>query len=497
MKKKFHSKKIWHTENISTYWDFLKSLILPKNIIKFVVIIIAILFVLIFGKYLIQAKNFILDKVGIGVVKSISKSVWEEMIRDEFWNVNVMLVWYGGENHHWWYLSDTILVVSRNPELWAITMLSIPRDLYIQSTWYQWRINGLFSRGVLHSTDKNLFSWAAILNSKVQEIVGLNIPYVAAVDFQWFKKVIDTLWGIQIEVPEEIYDETYPDENLWYMTFHITWWLQTLNWERALMYARSRHTTSDFSRSHRQQLIIKSTIQKVLEGNNLRNISLMSELYNQYTQMVTTNISLKNMLWTLEYVKDFDFDNIFTFNLNSSFSYKSYYYTEKGGLLYTPQRVLFGWASVILPIWGKTAEISYYDIIKKFVFIIIHNQEWLLERKKISIQNGIDKTYARNNNIAPSWRANKAAIKIKKYWFDVIDVSNSEQIHEKTTVYVSGTWEYNATLDMIKLFIPISQINTGNIYLTGSKDTNNIDFQLVLWNDFIDYLKENEFEYSR
>lgn len=496
MKNKFNSKKIWQTENISTYWDFFKSLFSLKNIVKIVVVVIAILFVLIFGKYIIEAKNFIMDKVWVWIVKSISKSIGEEMVRDEFGNVNIMLVWYGWEDHQWWYLSDTILVVSRNPELWAITMLSVPRDLYVQSTGYVWRINGLFARGVLHS-DKNLFSWADMLDEKIQEIVWLDIPYYAAVDFQWFKKVIDTLWWIEIDVPEEIYDETYPDKNMWYMTFHITWWLQVLDGERALMYARSRHSTSDFSRSFRQQLIIKATVQKILQWNNLRNISLMSDLYNQYTQMVVTNIGLKNMLWALDYVKEFDFDNIFTFNLNTNFSYKSSFYTDKGGLLYTPQRVLFGWASVVLPMGWKTAEISYYELIKKFVFIISHNQEWLMERRNISIQNGIDKTYAKNNKIVPSWWANNAAIKLKKYGFDIIDVSNNPIIHDKTTVYVSWTGEYISTLEMIKLFVPIAQVDTWNILLTWSKWIDNIDFQLVLWNDFVDYLKENEFDYNR
>jgi anionic cell wall polymer biosynthesis LytR-Cps2A-Psr (LCP) family protein len=62
------------------------------------------------------------------------------------------------------------------------------------------------------------------------------------------------------------------------------------------MYARSRHTTSDFSRSHRQQEIIKAVIKTAIQKENITSVSKIKELYATYTQMVTTNISAKEMI---------------------------------------------------------------------------------------------------------------------------------------------------------------------------------------------------------
>jgi LCP family protein required for cell wall assembly len=97
----------------------------------------------------------------------------------------------------------------------------------------------------------------------LEQILGLKIDYYALVDFGGFKEVIDALGGITVDVPEAFSDSTYPTENNGYMTVSFTGGIQKMNGEKALQYARSRHTTSDFSRSLRQQIIIKAIIDKI------------------------------------------------------------------------------------------------------------------------------------------------------------------------------------------------------------------------------------------
>lgn len=77
------------------------------------------------------------------------------------------------------------------------------------------------------------------------------------IDFAGFKDIINILGGISIDVPESILDREYPDNNWGYMTFQVQKGLQNFDGDTALKYARSRHSTSDFDRSNRQQLIIK------------------------------------------------------------------------------------------------------------------------------------------------------------------------------------------------------------------------------------------------
>ena len=212
-----------------------------------------------------------------GTVKAVSKKLWEEMKRDEYWNINILVVWVWWDNHQWWYLADTIIVASWRPESGAVSMLSIPRDLYVSGSWYAGRINWLFARG--YSKWRSIQSWVDMLSAKLTQMLWIDIPYYLVADFQWFKNVVDTIWGIDIYVPETINDRTYPDSWIWYEPFYITAWQQHLDGETALKYARSRHTTSDFSRSQRQQEIIKAVIQKAKRLYEWLDMHMISKKY--------------------------------------------------------------------------------------------------------------------------------------------------------------------------------------------------------------------------
>jgi len=88
-------------------------------------------------------------------------------------------------------------------------------------------------------------------------MMGIKTPYYALIGFEGFQNVIDTLDGITIDVPESFTDYTYPKNELQVMTVHFDTGVQIMSGERALQYARSRHSTSDFARSLRQQLIVQ------------------------------------------------------------------------------------------------------------------------------------------------------------------------------------------------------------------------------------------------
>lgn len=485
MAKWFKNIKVWYIENALDKQ--------PNSIsmaIKILLIVWCIALVFLFGRYITKSAQVAMWLLWKWTVNTVSSSFWKEMQRDEFWNVNIMLVGIWWENHHGWYLSDTTIVASRNPELGAVTMISIPRDLYIVSTWYSGRINGLFARWYNH-WDKNIWSWAENLITKVEEIVWLQIPYYAVVDFQWFKDFVDTLWGIDVYVPSSIHDTTYPDENLWYITFHITAGQQTLDWETALMYARSRHTTSDFSRSQRQQDIIKAAIKKATQKWNITSISKLKDLYSTYTKMVTTNITSKEMVGMFKYV--YNFNHIFSFGLNNMCNYKSYNMTDPGCFLYNWVREAYGGMAVMVPNGASPSNVSFYDYIQNFSFFVTHNQWYLVENPRILIKNWINKNYAYQNNKTPTWWANKIAVKMKKYWFNIAGIENQEPKNSKTTVIVYN-WEYTETIKTLQSFMPISVVTTWEVY---SGIDLNYDMELILWDDFIDSIVKVPFNYEK
>lgn len=487
MTKKFKHNKIGAIENYNSNNSSLFSF---SAVLKYIVVIWCVALVVVFWKYLVQWAQVALWFLWQSTARTVSSGLWKQMIRDDFGNINILLVGIGWENHHGWYLADTMIVASRNPELWAVTMISIPRDLYIVDGSYKWRINGLFSRGYHHG-GKNLWSGAQNLLLKVTKVVWLDIPYYAVVDFQWFKDVIDTLWGIKMYIPNTIHDTTYPDNDLWYITFHLWAGRQTLDGNTALMYARSRHTTSDFSRSHRQQEMIKAVIDTAKQKWNITNVGKLKKLYSTYTKMVTTNISLKEMIGMFQYV--YDFKNIFTFWLNTYCSYKSYAMTEAWCFLYNWDRNVFGGMAVMIPNWSTPSAVSFYDYINNFSFFVTHNQGYLIENPRILVKNAIDKTYAYKHWKKPTGWANKIAVKMKKYGFNIASIENSQQKIPQTTVITYGD-DYNKTIEALQYFLPIDNIIKWQLK-TGEELKYNME--LILGDDFIDHIVQTPFSYEK
>jgi len=479
----FSNKKVWEIENYNS--EKFKSWF--SWIIRFFLIMICIVVVFRVWKYAIWLAQASLGIISKGSVKFISSNIWQDMKKDEFWNINILFIWYWWKTHAWWYLADSIMVASRNPEIWAITFISIPRDLRVANPVTKWygRINTLFTQ--MYHRRWDLLSWASWFGEKIEEILWVKINYYATIDFNWFEKVIDTLDWIDIEVNKMIHDTTYPDWSNWYMTFHLDQWLQHLDWKTALMYARSRHTTSDFDRSLRQQQIINAIKDKFLSWWYMTNVSKIKKLYSDYAQMVNTNISLSEIIWTLKYTDSLN--NIFSFGLNTNCVYTNFEYMQAWCFLGIPPRDFFDWASVMIPEWVGVWNVSNYENIHKFVFLAAHNQEYLLERANIIIQNWIDKNFARSLWKKLDWHWNLLAAKLKKYWFKISDTQNATNPIEKTTIFVPSTWSFAGTTKILWLFFD-SQIKV-DAWLTT---WNNV--VIVLWNDYIQNIKDNWFRYS-
>ena len=135
MWKKFKESKVWDFQQKST------KKITFFSVFKRILVLICLCSVCFAWKFLIKYWKEKIWSLWENTVKKVSKQLWQEMIKDEYWNVNILVIWIGWEQHQWWYLADTMIVASRKPESGAVTMLSVPRDLYVAWSWYGGRIN--------------------------------------------------------------------------------------------------------------------------------------------------------------------------------------------------------------------------------------------------------------------------------------------------------------------------------------------------------------------
>jgi hypothetical protein len=196
-----------------------------------------------------------------------------------------------------------------------------------------------------------------------------------------------------VHVPETLHDPYYPAANNSYQTFHIDQGPQLLDGETALKYARSRQTTSDFSRALRQQQIVEGVINEVLASINLTSISDLKETYEMFTQIVQTNVSLKEILGMIKYLDQER--SFFSFVYTADCNDRALHLATPGCELYHGSRDAFGGQAVMLPDGATPGNLDYFKNTQDFAFWVVHNQEYLIENVPVTILNGIDREVAR------------------------------------------------------------------------------------------------------
>ena len=166
--------------------------------------------------------------------------------------------------------SDTLILVRVDPQARTASMLSIPRDSVAPIPHLGWaKINAAYGYGYANAaalygaaTDPSA-AGGALAAEAVEQFLGVTVDYIAQVDFRGFERLVDTVGGVLIDVPAPILDAEYPTENYGVERIYIPAGLQVLDGRMALIYARTRHGSSDFERSRRQQQVLRALLDQV------------------------------------------------------------------------------------------------------------------------------------------------------------------------------------------------------------------------------------------
>jgi LCP family protein required for cell wall assembly len=158
----------------------------------------------------------------------------------------------------WTYRTDTIIVFTGDPQRGTAGLLSIPRDLQVTIPGYgEDRINTPNVYGYLRNYPGG---GPALLEATIAANFRIPVDAYVMIDFRTFVQAVDTLGGIDVDVPKALHDTRYPDpgpgDPYAYKTVHFDPGRQHMNGQQALEYARSRMSTSDFDRARRQQQIL-------------------------------------------------------------------------------------------------------------------------------------------------------------------------------------------------------------------------------------------------
>ena len=489
----FKKQKLNETENITSIKDILSTHIPRKTILRTIILILCLIIVLSAAIAAFKRTKTKLPSRGQQTLNAVWSTIGDPLISDDFWNINVMLIGYGGKNHPWWFLTDSIMVASFNPNTKAVTMISIPRDFYVnKDNVYFTRINALFPLKMNSTRDNkdetfedSFHTSAQFLKDKVEEILWLDIPYFVGVSFEWFTQMIDHLGGIQVNVPETIIDNQFPDTNTkGYTPFKVKEGIQIFDGKTALKYARSRKTTSDFSRSYRQQQILSSIAKQAKKELWLTKLKKIEELYDILKESVITNITVKNALYASTFQDKIEHFFSYVFTYECSNSYKQ---MEPGCILYTPERAQFNGQAVLIPDGAYAGKLSNYQKTQNFSNIVTHYQGALIEKPSITIENGIDKTYAAKQWNRKSAKSDLLATKLVQNGIPIKNIKNADQPIEESIVYTYGN-TYKDTIMALQLFLNFKHIPVSLTNQSGTSIEHDSDIHIVIGNNFIDQL---------
>ncbi len=209
--------------------------------------------------------------------------------------VNVLLLGSdrrAGES--WATRSDSLVVIHLDPEYQRVALLSLPRDLIVPIPGYgQARINAATVYGDM---DPALGGGLALARRTVSEYLDIPIDYVLRTDFHAFTAAVDAIGGVDVNVPEALYDPAYPTMDYGYTVAAFDPGMQHMDGETALVYARIRHSDSGYARNRRQQQILLSILTEVRQHNVLSQVEMISNVSTALRDDIQTDMSMDRMI---------------------------------------------------------------------------------------------------------------------------------------------------------------------------------------------------------
>ncbi len=240
-------------------------------------------------------------KVAQNAIKAADRSGIEDQISDldDGERTNILVLGIDARPGEKKSRSDTIMLVSIDPKLDKAAIVSIPRDTRVE-------IKGSPLPKICTA---NYVGGPEYAVETVENFMGITIDYYIEMDFNGFANIIDTLGGVDINVPCRMYKpsegiDLYPGN-------------QRLNGKQALAFVRYRnYAYGDIQRTTQQQEFIRALADEVLQAKTIIKLPKLVQQLNEY---MTTNMKTSDMLKLASWAPGFNSDSIITQTLPGYF----------------------------------------------------------------------------------------------------------------------------------------------------------------------------------
>lgn len=203
--------------------------------------------------------------------------------------------------------TDTLMVASISVDSGKITLISLPRDLWIASQ--SAKINSIYQQD-LQAKSLPTGQAGSQLSAIVGDITSLTIHHTVVIDIATVAKIVDAFGGIDINVERSFVDYQFPrsdvdvrvvrDPKKLYEVVAFTSGIEHMSGDRVLKYIRSRHSNdpiegSDDARVKRQQLVIATLLSKVKDPTLVRQPEVLGKLYKIYRDEFEKALSMEEI----------------------------------------------------------------------------------------------------------------------------------------------------------------------------------------------------------
>lgn len=191
------------------------------------------------------------------------------------------------------YNGDSLMLITFNPKTLNTTIMSIPRDTYVPIACFSGQRKNKITHAAWYGED--------CMIKTIAGFTGIDIDYYAKINFKGVVKLVDTLGGIEADVPLGFCEQ---DSNRNFGNLQcVKEGKQTLNGEQALAWARHRKSAGfdDFVRGQNQQEVVKGILNK-LKG--IRSLNKLYEVLDTLGTSMETNMSRDEILSLYNVGKD-------------------------------------------------------------------------------------------------------------------------------------------------------------------------------------------------
>ncbi len=385
----------------------------------------------------------------------------EQLTREGDGRVNILLLGKGGTGHTAPDLTDTLIVASVDTCQKDAALLSIPRDMYVQVPGNgSMKINSVYATykqaALGAGKDRKQAEKAGIeaIEKTVEDVLDLPINYYVMVDFQAFKKSIDTVGGISVTADEPLFDYNVAWENNGSPQLAKKG-VNNFNGEQALLYARSRYGSArgDFDRAERQRQVLVALREKVFSLGTFGNPVKMTQLFNAFGNHVHTNLSVEDIMKLYDVAQEVDGSKVTSVSL-----------VDPPNDFLTTSNV--GGLSVVVPKAGLYA----YEDIRLFVRKTLEDGFIRKEDPKILVLNGTGTKGA----------ATKYKEVLESYGYNVIGAGDAPTKDYTDSVFVDLTKNNKR---YTKRYLELRLKTTATDDLPGGIEPGLADFVIIVGSD--------------